>query len=125
MGNMTSVRESVSAAAPVVRLDDPKTSIHLEVARPYSVLTELQRILASLGGLLAVCTLVWLALFVLSQRFPYVMVGSAAVYNSKEVAIANARLLDESRRRRILAFGSSKILSGFIPSLFDRLLPDS
>jgi hypothetical protein len=125
MGNMTSVRESVSAAAPVVRLDDPKTSIHLEVARPYSVLTELQRILASLGGLLAVCTLVWLALFVLSQRFPYVMVGSAAVYNSKEVAIANSRLLDESKRRRILAFGSSKILSGFIPSLFDRLLPDS
>jgi hypothetical protein len=122
MSNTTSLSEPASAVATPVRPKDPKRSIHLEVARPYSVATELQSILASLGGLLAVCAVVWLALFALSQRFPYVMVGSAAVYNSKEFTIANSQLLDESKECRVLAFGSSKVLSGFVPSLFDHLL---
>jgi hypothetical protein len=107
-----------------IRPEECEASTNLEFTHPYSIRAELQKILASLSGLLAICLVVWLGFYVLAQRYPYVMVGSAAVYNAKEAAIDDATLLDSSKQHRIIIFGNSKVLSGFIPELFDSNIPD-
>jgi hypothetical protein len=117
------IATAIGDRADRMHLEGSEASVHLDLACPYSIRVELQKILASLSGLLAICVLAWLTFYVLAQRFPYVMVGSAAVYNAKEFTIEDSRLLDASKQHRIVVFGNSKVLSGFIPDLFDRSVP--
>jgi hypothetical protein len=64
----------------------------------------------------------WLTFFILYRRFPYLKNGSDLVFSAKlrwegsgPIFPADAQVL------RVLIFGNSKILAGFVPSFFDQL----
>jgi hypothetical protein len=68
----------------------------------------------------------WLIFFALYRRFPYLKNGSDLVFRAKLRWEAGGAIFpDDPRFVRVLLFGNSKILAGFVPSLFDRLAATS
>jgi hypothetical protein len=64
----------------------------------------------------------WLIFFALYRRFPYLKNGSDLVFRAKLQWEANGAIFPkDSRIVRVLIFGNSKILAGFVPSVFDQL----
>ncbi|MCC6321834.1 MAG: hypothetical protein IT438_10425 [Phycisphaerales bacterium] len=64
----------------------------------------------------AVCAALWLV----NARFPYVRSGATLVTEMKRGLAEAGRPFARDGSLRVMAFGSSKTLSGFIPDLFDR-----
>jgi hypothetical protein len=64
----------------------------------------------------------WVSFFVLYQRFPYVKNGSDVVFAAKLRWEASGPIFPaEPQVLRVLIFGNSKILAGFVPSFFDQM----
>jgi hypothetical protein len=63
----------------------------------------------------------WLLFFALSLKFQYLRNGADLIYEVKAEAIRHRPLLDHAKPCRVLIFGSSKVLAGFVPDLFDSL----
>jgi len=64
----------------------------------------------------------WVSFFVLYQRFPYFKNGSDVVFNAKLRWEASGPIFPaDPRVLRLLIFGNSKILAGFLPSSFDQM----
>ncbi|WP_157572278.1 hypothetical protein [Nevskia soli] len=64
----------------------------------------------------------WLAFFILYRTFPYLSSGSSVVYRAKIQREMNGEVFPEDTDlERILIFGDSKVLAGFVPDLFDNL----
>ncbi|WP_395697859.1 hypothetical protein [Methylocella sp.] len=79
----------------------------------------------SFAAFFAVAAVVWLALFGAMRIFPYVQNGAEAVGAAKwRMAQGTGPLLDPAAPVRILAFGNSKTLAGFHPSVFEEALGD-
>jgi hypothetical protein len=68
----------------------------------------------------------WVCFFYLYQRFPYVKNGSTVVFNAKLRQEAHGPIFPADRSVvRVLIFGNSKILAGFMPSVFDQMASDA
>jgi hypothetical protein len=64
----------------------------------------------------------WVSFFVLDLRFPYLKNGSDIVFDAKLRWEASGPIFPaDPRVLRLLIFGNSKILAGFVPSSFDQM----
>lgn len=67
-------------------------------------------------------SLLWIFFYGIFRAFPYLSSGASVVYNSKlEQEFHGAVFPAGTAGRRVLIFGNSKVLAGFIPDLFDAL----
>jgi hypothetical protein len=71
------------------------------------------RIIRTAAQFVALLALIWCVFFAVYRAFPYVRNGADIVYETKR------RLLESSLDSNVVIFGNSKVLSGFIPALFD------
>jgi hypothetical protein len=66
--------------------------------------------------------ILWLTFFALDRRFPYLKNGSDLVFRAKlRWEDSGAIFPKDPGIVRVLIFGNSKILAGFVPSVFDQL----
>jgi hypothetical protein len=73
-------------------------------------------------GTVSLFIALWLSFFELNRRFPYLKNGSDVVYHAKLKWEAHGTIFPADRGvLRVLIFGNSKVLAGFVPSLFDRM----
>src|ERR1700753_1164313 len=64
----------------------------------------------------------WFTFLFLYRRFPYLKNGSDVVFTAKLNFEAKGIVFpSDADVLRVLIFGNSKILAGFLPSLFDQL----
>jgi len=63
----------------------------------------------------------YIGLYTIQKMFPYIGVGSEIVTNEKLHFIKTESIFPPVAKRRLVIFGDSRVLSGFIPSLFDKL----
>lgn len=88
----------------------PKTE---RIGRPLAIL--IVQGLAMLGGL-------WILFYALFLAFPYLSAGAGIIYRAKLKLETQGHIFPaDSNARRILIFGDSKILAGFVPDTFDSL----
>lgn len=69
-----------------------------------------------------VCAVVWIALYALYIKFPYLQSGSDIVTAAKRSYSLTHPLFDNDARIRILVFGDSQTLAAFNPKIFDEQL---
>lgn len=74
----------------------------------------------STGG--AVVLAIWSTLFVLHSAFPYLRPGADIIYSAKIAGTRTATLFPPTAKTKLLIFGNSKVLAGFIPRVFDAAL---
>ena len=65
---------------------------------------------------------VWLCFYTVWSRLPYLEPGSEIIYQAKRRAVATETLLDPAAPCRVVMFGNSIALAGFIPGQFDRMV---
>jgi hypothetical protein len=82
--------------------------------------SELQKIVASVVPLGCVIVVLWILFYIAWSRLPFIREGSDIVYEAKEATVRSAPLFNNSQPRRILIFGNSKVLAGFLPLLFEK-----
>jgi hypothetical protein len=77
---------------------------------------------SALGWTLLLLVLLWGAFYAINRAFPYIKNGSDLVFQAKlRWEHEGAIFPDDPNITRLLIFGNSKILAGFLPSWFDRL----
>lgn len=75
-------------------------------------------VVGAIGGFAAL----WLFFYTLSAAFPYLAPGSQIVYRAKlDIEQRGEVFPATSHAQRVLIFGDSRVLTGFIPNEFDRL----
>jgi len=67
----------------------------------------------------------YIALFTVHKLLPYIRVGSEIVTDEKLHFIKTESIFPPNAKRRLVIFGDSRALSGFIPALFDELSRDT
>jgi len=71
---------------------------------------------------LAGFTVLWLIFYGTYRTFPYLTSGAEVLYQSKLRQEMSGNMFPaNTRARRVVIFGDSKIMAGFIPSVFDSL----
>ena len=80
--------------------------------------TSYRRLRISAIRTIAVALAVWMGLSALKIALPCVQNGAAAVADAKHQMAESRSLFDPADRRRIYAFGDSKMLAGFQPRTF-------
>ena len=63
----------------------------------------------------------YIGLFTIHKLLPYIGVGSEIVTGEKLHFIKTESIFPPNAKRRLVIFGDSRVLSGFIPALFDDL----
>jgi hypothetical protein len=76
-------------------------------------------LLRSIGPFLACFVAIWAAFAGIGWYFPYIKNGSDVVAQTKR-ELAESQLFGMDASPRVVAFGDSKTLAGFIPDLFDQ-----
>src|SRR5580700_233473 len=74
------------------------------------------------GGLVRfifIAITVWVGLFSIYVTFPNLRSGAEVIYYNKEEYVGSHNIFSANSRYRVVAFGNSKILAGFRPSVFD------
>jgi hypothetical protein len=67
--------------------------------------------------------LLWLVFYEIFRLFPYVSAGADVVYRAKiQQEFSGIVFSNEHPGKRVLIFGSSKVLAGFVPAYFDQTL---
>lgn len=109
--------EKMIETNPIDRLPGP----------PLTQRSELRRCARSMGALLLVFAILYAGFYAVRARFPYVETGAALVKQGKrELARTGNPFADAPPGSiKVMTFGHSKMLSGFIPSLFDRLMSEA
>jgi hypothetical protein len=70
----------------------------------------------------SVFVILWLVFFAVYRRFPYLKNGSDLVFSAKLDLETSGQIFPDNRQvLRVLIFGNSKILAGFVPSIFDQM----
>jgi hypothetical protein len=74
------------------------------------------------GWFLCLLAILWIFFYTAWRQFPYVRAGAAIIYSAKETqerrgVVFPAKIPVSSR---LVVFGNSKVLAGFIPDVFDR-----
>ena len=66
--------------------------------------------------------ILWAMFYGLFRAFPYLSNGAEVIYRSKlDQELHGSIFPADQGARRVLIFGSSKVLAGFVPDLFDKL----
>jgi hypothetical protein len=94
----------------------------LDVQTPPNFIIAAKRTTSSaLGWTLLFFALVWIAFFALERWLPYLKNGSDVVFNAKLQWEERGQVFPaDPGVTRVLIFGNSKILAGFLPALFDQ-----
>ena len=94
----------------------------MDVQTPPNPITSAKRATSSaLGWTLLFFALGWIAFFALERWLPYLKNGSDVVFNAKlEWEHKGPVFPADPGVTRVLIFGNSKILAGFLPALFDQ-----
>jgi hypothetical protein len=80
---------------------------------------EVARVLRALAGFAIIFALIWLCLYEVQQKFPYIQTGSDVIFQIKLRREHTPHLFQKPDVAGVLFFGNSKALSGFIPDEFD------
>jgi hypothetical protein len=94
----------------------------LDVQTPPNSITAAKRTTSSaLGWTLLFFAFVWVAFFAFKRWLPYLKNGSDVVFSAKLQWEQKGQVFPTDRRvTRVLIFGNSKILAGFLPAWFDQ-----
>jgi hypothetical protein len=94
----------------------------LDVQTPPNSITAAKRTTSSaLGWTLLFFAFVWVAFFALERWLPYLKNGSDVVFSAKLQWEQKGQVFPaDPRVTRVLIFGNSKILAGFLPAWFDQ-----
>ncbi len=77
---------------------------------------------SAFGLSLALFLVLWLGFYALQQGLPYLKNGSDVIFAAKLRLEQKAPIFpSDPQVTRVLIFGNSKILAGFLPSVFDRM----
>jgi hypothetical protein len=87
---------------------------------PSQPVTHSSFLLRSIVPFLACFAAMWAALAGIEWYFPYIRNGADVVLQTKRALSASRPLFGMDASPRVLAFGDSKTLAGFIPDLFDQ-----
>ncbi|MBN1127143.1 MAG: hypothetical protein JXA82_19225 [Sedimentisphaerales bacterium] len=63
--------------------------------------------------------LLWILFYFVHIQLPYIRAGHEVIYSSKIETLCPSIRFSENTRYKVVVFGNSMILSGFVPSLFD------
>ncbi len=74
-----------------------------------------------IGRFAILAAILWLLLYETDSMLPGLRSGSDQVYETKLRCIAKEKLFPGNAKERVVIFGDSRVLSGFIPSTFDGL----
>jgi hypothetical protein len=77
--------------------------------------------LRRLSYIIALGIAFYIGLFTIHKIFPYIGVGSQIVTDEKLHFVNTESIFPPNAKRRLVIFGDSRVLSGFIPALFDEL----
>lgn len=86
-----------------------------------SVWSPLKKSTTMLAGFFSVAGLIYLALLGVHLWFPGIQAGADQIYNAKNDYVRHNPLFRKTANCRVLVCGTSKVLSGFQPLLFDHL----
>ena len=77
--------------------------------------------IANPGKFIFLLAILWLSFYFLWRELPYVRAGAAVVYSAKEAQERSGQIFPPSVpfSSRLIVFGNSKVLAGFIPQIFD------
>ncbi len=77
---------------------------------------------SALGWTILFFAILWVVFYVLSRGLPYLKNGSDIVFSAKLQFEKKGQVFPSGPTvTRVLIFGNSKILAGFVPALFDRM----
>lgn len=81
-----------------------------------------RRFLKRMAWVLLLFMAVYGGLYAANAALPYVGEGASVVYNTKVEHVRRAKIFEKAGdRRKLVIFGNSKMLSGFVPELWDEL----
>ena len=113
-------RPDQGASLQVETGDDPSPEARPNPPEPDQ--TNRTRWPSSLVWTFSVFVILWVIFFALYRSFPYLKSGSDVVFSAKLNLEASGPIFPDSRQvLRVLIFGNSKILAGFVPSVFDQM----
>jgi hypothetical protein len=113
-------RPDQGASLQVETRDDPSPEARPNPPEPDQ--TTRTRWPSSLVWTFSVFVILWVIFFALYRSFPYLKSGSDVVFSAKLNLEASGPIFPDSRQvLRVLIFGNSKILAGFMPSFFDQM----
>jgi len=89
--------------------------------------SDLRRCVRSMGALLIVFAIIYACFYAVWSRFPYVETGASLVKQGKRELARTANPFADAPPGaiKVMTFGHSKMLSGFIPSLFDSRMSEA
>jgi hypothetical protein len=94
----------------------------LDVQTPPSIATAKRTTSSALGWTMVLFALLWAAFYSLERWLPYLKNGSDVVFDAKLRWEQEGQIFPaDPRVTRVLIFGNSKILAGFLPELFDQM----
>jgi hypothetical protein len=71
---------------------------------------------------LSIFVILWISFYLLWRRFPYLVNGSDLVFQAKLRLEERGPVFPADRQgTRVIIFGNSKVLAGFVPSVFDQM----
>jgi hypothetical protein len=80
---------------------------------------EVPQVLRALAKFAAIFALIWMGLYEIQTRFPYLQTGADAIFQAKLRQERTPHLFKKPDTVGVLFFGNSKALSGFVPEVFD------
>jgi hypothetical protein len=83
--------------------------------------SEVRLVLRNVCRFVILAAIVWLVLYGIHSMLPGIRSGGDQVYETKLRYVADQQLFPSDAKQRVVIFGDSRVLSGFIPSTFDRL----
>ena len=90
--------------------------------------SSVRRAARSVFGLLVLGGVVWVLCQTLYLALPYTRSGANVIYDAKvdlmRKSIGGTSLFAKDAKHKVLVLGTSKVLSGFVPTVFDEVLGD-
>ena len=85
------------------------------------ILTDLvpKRLSVSIAKMFLLLGLLWILFYTSYRLLPYIRAGAVIIYEAKTNEMLNSLKFPQNAKYKIVICGNSKILSGFIPNIFD------
>lgn len=88
---------------------------------PQSILVKHRELIRSLVAFTSLTALIWIVLFAVYIYLPGLQNGSDQIYNAKEKFLKQDNIFHSDKKIKVVIFGDSKVLTGFMPKFFDEL----
>jgi hypothetical protein len=80
---------------------------------------EVPQVLRALAKFALIFALIWMGLYEVQTRFPYLQTGSDVIFQTKTRIERTPHLFKKPDAIGVLLFGNSRSLAGFVPDVFD------